>query len=113
VAELPQKVRGRCPVSRHCERSEAIHGSAQRDTDCFVAALLAMTVKRVGLAGRSAANSGATSRDFRIALRCACQRAIRYSRDCEIEKSGGVLVFQSAEQRQDYILVRRRTLSNL
>src|SRR5581483_5654503 len=29
--------------SRHCKRSEAIHASARRDMDCFVAALLAMT----------------------------------------------------------------------
>jgi hypothetical protein len=29
---------------RHCERSEAIHGTASGDMDCFVASLLAMTV---------------------------------------------------------------------
>jgi hypothetical protein len=28
---------------RHCERSEAIHLTAQRTLDCFVASLLAMT----------------------------------------------------------------------
>jgi hypothetical protein len=30
-------------VFRHCERSEAIHGAASGEMDCFVAALLAMT----------------------------------------------------------------------
>src|SRR5258708_4876356 len=30
-------------INRHCERSEAIDGSARRSMDCFVAALLAMT----------------------------------------------------------------------
>ncbi len=31
---------------RHCERSEAIHLTACGGMDCFVAALLAMTVDR-------------------------------------------------------------------
>ena len=30
-------------VSRHCERSEAIHGSSAKKNGCFVAPLLAMT----------------------------------------------------------------------
>ena len=30
-------------LARHCERSEAIHASARRKMDCFVASLLAMT----------------------------------------------------------------------
>src|SRR5437763_487733 len=33
-----------CMHPRHCERSEAIHLSACRAMDCFVATLLAMTV---------------------------------------------------------------------
>ena len=36
-----------CPPykHRHCERSEAIHGAASGDMDCFVATLLAMTAE--------------------------------------------------------------------
>src|SRR6185312_9194591 len=33
-------------LSRHCERSEAIHRAASGDMDCFVASLLAMTRER-------------------------------------------------------------------
>jgi len=29
-------------IGRHCERSEAIHGAASVEMDCFVASLLAM-----------------------------------------------------------------------
>src|ERR1700710_563913 len=43
-----REVRGRTArkrdcLTRHCERSEAIHGAASGELDCFVAVLLAMT----------------------------------------------------------------------
>jgi hypothetical protein len=44
--EIGAALKGGCEGERrHCERSEAIHSTAQRDMDCFVALLLAMTTE--------------------------------------------------------------------
>ena len=40
---MPRECEG--VFSRHCERSEAIHGAASGAMDCFVASLLAMTTQ--------------------------------------------------------------------
>src|SRR5665213_413135 len=69
---------------RHCERSEAIHGTTRGVMDCFVAALLAMTVGRRH--GRSACSTKSTT-----CLRRA-RRAAKLERSLpKIAESVGVL----------------------